>query len=401
MPKNIVILCDGTSNQIEEDRTNILRLYGCLAKNGQQIVYYDPGVGSFGGDNAWRRFTSKTAEILGLAFGAGLDDNVKQAYRFLVEHYNPGRGASKNGPGVAPDRIYIFGFSRGAYTARVLAGFIHTFGLMDRTQLNLLDYAYRTYKGISDFDDARADETSSAFDAIRYYERTLAPTRPTIRALGLFDTVSSVIEPGKYWFWPRLKTYAFTNKNPNVEHVRHAVAIDERRTMFNPKLWPKDGEFWGRPVRPAKAEDIKAQDVKEVWFSGVHGDVGGGYDEEQSAQAKYPLLWMIEEMKELGLDMKTRTVNTIVLGKNQADRNGRKYVAPGVEQPLNTSMNRVWAILEFLPRRIPATSWRMGGKTGCYFPLCDRRLIPPGAAIHESVHERMQTDPDYRPPNLP
>ena len=150
MPKNIVILCDGTSNQIEEDRTNILRLYGCLRKNDRQIVFYDPGVGTFGGENDWLRATRKTKEVWGLATGWGLDHNVKEAYRFLVEHFDPGKPKTKTKPAVPQDDIYIFGFSRGAYTASVLAGFIHAFGIMDPVQLNLLDYAYRTYKGISE-----------------------------------------------------------------------------------------------------------------------------------------------------------------------------------------------------------------------------------------------------------
>ncbi|QKV18811.1 DUF2235 domain-containing protein [Oricola thermophila] len=393
MPKNIVILCDGTSNQIEEQRTNILRLYGCLRKNDGQIVFYDPGVGTFGGENDWWRYSRKAKEIWGLATGWGLDQNVKQAYRFLVEHFDPGQKKTTKRPEIPQDDIYILGFSRGAYTARVLAGFIHAFGIMDRTQLNLLDYAYRTYKGISDFDGPDGGDPNAAFRALRLYERALTPHRPDIKALGLFDTVGSVIEQGKVF--PQLRTHPFTRSNPSVAHVRHAVAIDERRTMFNPILWPAGGNFTGPPF---KRRDPVPQDVKEVWFSGVHGDVGGGYGEAESAQAKIPLAWMIREMEEIGLKFFQPTVRKIVLGE---DPDHPQYVKPGVGQELHDSMTAAWSAVEFLPRRIPPTSFRERGRKGCYFPLFDRRLIPPGATIHESVRERMERDSNYRPENLP
>jgi uncharacterized protein (DUF2235 family) len=123
MPKDIVILLDGTSNGIAAQRTNVLRLYGCLRKSPEQLVWYDPGVGTLGADGAWSRLWRDTTELWGMATGWGIDANVKQAYRFLIEHYDSG----KEGGG-ARDRIFLFGFSRGAYTARMLAGFIHTIG---------------------------------------------------------------------------------------------------------------------------------------------------------------------------------------------------------------------------------------------------------------------------------
>jgi uncharacterized protein (DUF2235 family) len=394
MPKNIVILCDGTSNQIEEQRTNVLRLYGCLRKNDRQIVFYDPGVGTFGGENDWLRWTRKAKEVWGLATGWGLDQNVKEAYRFLVEHFDPGKAKTAKRQAVPQDDIYIFGFSRGAYTARVLAGFVHAFGIVDKTQLNLVDYAYRTYKGISDFDGPTGGDPNAAFRAMRLYERTLTPIRPAIKALGLFDTVSSVIEQGKVW--PQLRTHPFTKTNPSVEHVRHAVAVDERRTMFNPVLWPAGGEYWGGPFRPGEAK-IKPQDVAERWFSGVHSDVGGGYGEDVSAQAKLPLIWIIREMETIGLKVYEPTVKKIVLGENPKFP---EYVKPGVYQDLNDSMKLFWPLVEFLPRSVPPTSFRRKGKKGIYLPLFDRRLIADDATIDETVFERMERDPDYRPPNV-
>ena len=92
MPKNIVILFDGTSNEISKNRTNVLRLYGTLKKTKDQIVYYDPGVGTFGAENTMSYYYRRAAEIWGLATGWGLDQNVKEAYEFLVHNYNDGNG---------------------------------------------------------------------------------------------------------------------------------------------------------------------------------------------------------------------------------------------------------------------------------------------------------------------
>ncbi len=379
MPKNIVILLDGTSNQVSADRTNVLRLYGVLAKNQDQIVYYDPGVGTLGADGSWLRLWRKITEVWGLATGWGLDEKVKDAYRFLIENYDRG-----NGDEGARDRIYIFGFSRGAYSARVLAGFIRAFGLIEKRNLNLLDYAYRAYKRIG-------ESGATGFEEIRLFERTLRPDRPPIRLLGLFDTVSSVIESGR--FGPRLRSHAFTKKNTSVESVRHAVAVAERRTMFTPQLWPAGEMFHSNPLSSAGGA---LQDALEVWFNGVHGDVGGGWPEEQSQLAKVALRWMVEECKALGLHFVAQTVNTLVEGHKT--RSGKIYVVPdGAAEPHNT-MTWKWALIEFIPRRKPALS-RRPSLFGWTIPLFERRVIPEGANVHQSVIDRGRIAGN--PPNLP
>ncbi|TCR92226.1 DUF2235 domain-containing protein [Rhizobium sp. BK376] len=404
MPKNIVILFDGTSNEISRDRTNILRLFGVLKRDEEQIVYYDPGVGTFGAADSWSNAYRKTVEIWGLATGWGIDQNVKEAYRFIVENY---RHNPVDAEGHTPDhdRLYIFGFSRGAYTARVLAGFIHALGLMNPYHLNLVDYAYRAYKGIpkaeqhrggGDF-SAKLHKAPSAFEAMRLYERTLQTFRPPIKLLGLFDTVSSVIEAGKWA--PQLETLPFTNKNPSVGIVRQAFAIDERRTMFTPLPWTPGQEYWGGPFRPATS--APPQDLKQVWFAGVHGDVGGGYPEAESRQIKIPLVWMIQETKPCGLHYDDDAVDQVVLGKDPS----KPYVQPGIGAALHDAMNWAWRLLEYVPRRTPITSWRKrGDTTGIYLPMADHRFIPDGALIHQSVVDRLDEnyvgDP-YKPPNLP
>ena len=368
MPRNIVILLDGTSNEIEKSKhTNILRLYECLLKRDDQIVYYDPGVGTIGDETAWLRVWRKAQEIWGMATGWGLDTNVKEAYRFLVETYEKGEGSADR------DRIYILGFSRGAYSARVLAGFIHAFGIMERRNLNLLDYAYRAYKRIGE------DGDDDAFAEIRLFEKFLDPDRPPIRFLGLFDTVASVIEWGR--IAPRLKSHAFTKTNPSVESVRHAVAIDERRTMFRAKLWPEGGLY--KRHRFMKDEDAAPQDAREVWFTGVHGDVGGGYPEAESGLAKLPLLWMILEAQRQGAGFWTQSVNRIARG------DGEGYVPPDPLGKTHNSMTPGWKPLEILPRRQPEGS-RRPSLGGWYLPLCDPRTIPDNARIHAAVIARAE-----------
>ncbi|MER8583216.1 DUF2235 domain-containing protein [Mesorhizobium sp. M1423] len=167
--------------------------------------------------------------------------------------------------------------------------FIHAVGLIDRRNLNLLNYAFRGYKRIGDDDD-------NSFAEVRLYERILDPDRPPIRLLGLFDTVASITEHGRYG--PRLRSHAFTKKNRSIEAVRHALSIDERGTMFRPMLWTQDEQYWGNPFNRGSS---KPQDIREVWFPGVHGDIGGGYPEATSALAKLPLKWMIEQTGQMGL----------------------------------------------------------------------------------------------------
>jgi uncharacterized protein (DUF2235 family) len=383
MSKNIIILLDGTSNQVSANRTNILRLYGVLEKSDRQLVFYDPGVGTLGADGAWLAQWRKATEVWGLATGWGLDDNVKRAYRFLVDNYDGGHVDSEK-----RDHIFIFGFSRGAYASRVLAGFINALGLIERRNLNLLDYAYRAYKRIG-------EAGTTGFEEMRLYERMLDNDRPPIRCLGLFDTVASVIESGR--FGPRLRSHAFTSRNPSVQSVRHAVALDEHRTMFNPTLWPKGGKYRGNPFNVAGEID---QDLREVWFNGCHSDVGGGLPEKCSALAKEALRWMIDQTAPMGVRYVSRTVRSVVLGqggtKNSA---GQSYVAPDGAGTVHESMTAFWPLLEFVPRRKAARS-RRPAIFGWSIPLFERRGVPEGAVFHSSVVARIEKgDPPV--PNLP
>ncbi|UEX84201.1 phospholipase effector Tle1 domain-containing protein [Shinella zoogloeoides] len=134
MAKNIVVCCDGTGNEIGVNMSNVLKLYRMLEKDDGQIVYYDPGVGTLGQRKTWGRISQNAKGVLGLTTGYGLDDDVLGAYRFLAEHYSEG------------DQVFLFGFSRGAYSVRVLGGFIHLLGLLRPDQLNYVGYAFAAYK---------------------------------------------------------------------------------------------------------------------------------------------------------------------------------------------------------------------------------------------------------------
>jgi len=150
--------------------------------------------------------------------------------------------------------------------------------------------------------------------------------------------------------------------------------------MFRPQLWPSGGEYWGNPFNWKNA---RAQDVREVWFTGSHGDIGGGYPESKSELAKVPLKWMIEQTGAMGLHYIARTVEEVVLGANPA----KPYVKPNAKGDSHNSMTWGWAILEFLPRIRPRDSQR-SSIFGLTLPLFERRNIPSGAIIHRSVVER-------------
>jgi uncharacterized protein (DUF2235 family) len=122
MPRNIVICCDGTGNEIKADLSNVLKLFRVLKKTGPQLVDYDPGIGTLSSSDGWSRLKQKIKLVFGLATGQGLDANILDAYRFLIDNYQDG------------DQVYLFGFSRGAYTVRVLAGFLNLIGLLEPQQ---------------------------------------------------------------------------------------------------------------------------------------------------------------------------------------------------------------------------------------------------------------------------
>ena len=193
MPKNIVVCCDGTGNEISENISNVLKLYRTLQKTGkagpEQSVFYDPGVGTLARPDPWIKFKQDTRAVLGLATGRGLDDNVLSSYRFLIDNYDD------------DDDIFLFGFSRGAYTVRVLAALIHRVGLLFRQQSNLADQALAAYKQTplraeqetvelreSATSQSEADQALSIDDRAAQFARIVSTRWPTIKFVGVWDT---------------------------------------------------------------------------------------------------------------------------------------------------------------------------------------------------------------------
>jgi uncharacterized protein (DUF2235 family) len=378
MAKNIVICCDGTGNEIEANLSNVLKLFRIVRKNTDQIVYYDPGIGTISSSDPWSRLKSNFLGVLGLATGYGLDENLLDAYRCLIETYEDG------------DQVYLFGFSRGAYTVRVLAGFLRLIGLLSPAQKNLSEYALTAYKKAAEEND---------FEIAWRFERIASTRRVPIRFIGVWDTVSSVLVPRPDRLYvPSLQLLPYTRTNSYVKVFRQAVAIDERRRMFRLNRWVEPQDYNPNPFDPSSAEP---QDIKQVWFSGVHTDIGGGYPETESAPAKYPLGWMIDEAVPHGLQISKTMYNHLVLG--HARQGGRRsYTEPSVTAKIHDSMTWGWLPFEILPKAVKWRDWpQRRSLAGWYLPLKEPRRIDDGSRVHHSVFERMDADPTYRPVNLP
>ena len=240
MPKNIVICCDGTNGQFGLRNTNVVRLFALLEQDPKtQIAFYDPGLGTMGDPGAWTSAGRKLTKVLGLAFGRGLARNIGIAYEHLMTHYEDG------------DRIYLFGFSRGAYTVRALAALLHMFGLIRDGNEQLVPYLTSMF-----------GRGKPAFALAPKFKKMFSyPCE--IEFVGVWDTVSSV-----GWIYDPL-ALPFTRENPSIKVARQALAIDERRCFFRQNLFK---------VAPG-------QDLQQMWFAGVHSDVGGGYPDDEAGLA--------------------------------------------------------------------------------------------------------------------
>jgi uncharacterized protein (DUF2235 family) len=267
LSKNIVLCLDGTGNQIKaKASSNVVGLYEMLdlSDPARQVAFYDPGVGTFGAQGAWTSFGRGLTKVLGLTFGFGIKVNIAEAYTFLMQAYEPG------------DRIFVFGFSRGAYAARALVGMAYRGGLMRRGAENLVPYLVSAYtKGNSwskdDWD--KIDRFSESFSVETDGSHALP-----IHFLGLWDSVKAlgILRWNPHWL--------YTRQLPNARVIRHAVSIDERR----------------RPYREYLVEPTEKSDLREVWFAGVHSDVGGGFKEGVEL-SKVALKWMADRALEEGL----------------------------------------------------------------------------------------------------
>jgi uncharacterized protein (DUF2235 family) len=401
--KNLVVCCDGTGNAIGEDISNVLKFYRVLRKSEKttprQIVFYDPGVGTLARPDPWTKLRQDATTVLGLATGYGLDDSVLAAYTFLMNNWVEG------------DEIYLFGFSRGAYAARMLAAFIHKIGLLAPQQQNLAGAALTAYKQSAEVDNAAAIASpldgrdgegtpQSRDDRAAQFARIASVRWPTIKFLGVWDTVASVIVPRPDRFYTfSLQELPYTRRNPSVKVFRQAIALDERRRMFRLHGWDDAQNYMHN--RFSKTNNIEPQDILQVWFSGVHADVGGGYREVESGLSKFPLLWMIGEAVSHGLAINPQTVNQLAWG---IQRHGSpfSYVPPDFMREPHQSLTMAWQAVEWLPKSDNLKEWKkLHTWLGHYIPRGEPRFVPPDAFIHESVLHRMAAVPQYRPVNFP
>lgn len=374
-PRNLVIMLDGTGNELGRNLSNVLKLYRIAEKNADQLCYYNPGVGTISRQSAWARLSQKARGVLGLMTGYGLDENVLGAYKFLVENWREG------------DRVYMFGFSRGAWTVRVLAGFIHLIGLLKPEQANMCDSALGAYKRAASEND---------LPLAWHFRQVIGARQMPIHFVGVWDSVASVIVPRADRFWvPSLETLPYTETNPSVDIFRHALALDERRRMFRVANWTEPQIY--KP-NPFNAASHKPQDIKQVWFAGVHSDIGGGYPEEESALSKIPLIWMVDEAKTAGFHINTSMFNHLAKGKPRKG-SSHVYVAPDPAGKMHISLSGGWWPLEFIPKKVKYREWQRRSLLGRYIPHGEPRAVPPSHSIHPSVAERKAADPQYRPPN--
>ena len=388
-PKNIVICLDGTGNQIEENLSNVLKLYRTLKKDKNQIVFYDQGVGTLETTQTWGRWKQNIKYVFGLAFGYGLDRNVLQAYEFLVQNYVEQKIDGKT----VGDQIYIFGFSRGAHTARVLAGLIYEIGILRPEQKHLSGAALLAYK-----QSARVKVANYEGDG-KNFRRIVDSRTATVKFLGVFDTVSSVFVPNPNGLLPPLvlEKLPHTLENPSVKHFRHAISLDESRRLFRLDRW-EEGQIF-KPKVHAVGE-VEQQDAKEVWFSGYHSDVGGGHERKNSGLSQYPLIWMLKEAKAEGLQVFDRMEKYVTGVKVYSSTTKYEYPEPKVTASDHNSMSWVWTIIEFLPKNTKHKEWPSRKSfLGYYLPRSEPRLVKANDEIHASIHERMHAL-DYDPENL-
>ncbi|MGP1382704.1 MAG: DUF2235 domain-containing protein [Thainema sp.] len=333
MKKRLIVCCDGTWQDLGNSTlTNVAKFAQAIASIGQdgtpQIVFYDEGIG-----------TELTSNILsGGAFGRGIDYHIQEAYGFLALNYNPG------------DEIYLLGFSRGAYTVRSLAGFIYNSGLLKRERINQITEAYENYRD-------RTLHPDQSPELVKF--RRDNGERVPVKFLGCWDTVGSLGLPNLMPFLPIRESfnqrYAFHDHKLSdiIEHARHAIAIDEPRQSLS--------------VTPMEqGEAVKqTQTLKQVWFPGDHGCVGGGTPEYRGF-SDAALEWMMQQASELGLALKP------------------EYIADGI-QPDHA--------IAFTPHS-PLPWMLLGG----YKP---RQLNPErGDHLHPITIQRWQELNNYRPHNL-
>jgi uncharacterized protein (DUF2235 family) len=361
MPKRLIVCCDGTWNTADQAKaghpspTNVTKLALSIAPEdsagARQCVYYHSGVG-----------TSRWEHLTGGAFGVGLSRNVLDAYHFLIDNYEQ------------DDWLYLFGFSRGAFTARSLAGLIRNSGILRRENDDRIDQAWALYRSAADTPRGVA---STLFRRAYSYE-------PRIHFIGVWDTVGALGIPalGPSWLTPVVRRFNHrwefhdTKLSTRVDAAFQALAIDERRAVFAPTLWHQ---------QPGAQGQEPGQELKQVWFTGVHCDIGGGYPD--TSLSDIALLWLADRARDYGLQFRA--------GAFSAD--GPTQMTPGESVDFKVAPD---------PMTNPHNSWTK------FYRLAKPFNRPIGTAADEQGHldgheylsasanEHYDRDPSYRPEGL-
>ena len=266
-------------------------MYESIVRDSKQLAFYDPGVGTF---SPFGRTIGRCAGILlGKAIALGLQENIEDAYRYLMDNYEKG------------DRVFLFGFSRGAYSVRALAGMLHKCGLLQKGHNNLILYASKIYH--------RRHNENIAIGFKQTYSNECKP-----HFIGVWDTVGSV-----GWSWPFRKKFRNTILNKDVPYGYQAISVDERRRFYRANLWHE----------PEKNE---RQTIEQVWFPGFHSDVGGS--DAGRRVSDITLKWMLENAMDKGLRLTEGWI-----GNLNPDPLGQ----------INESWTYLWRILPPAVRHIP------------------------------------------------
>jgi uncharacterized protein (DUF2235 family) len=385
MARRIVVLSDGTGNAASSVwRTNVWRVFELLdLTGGDQVAKYDDGVGSS---------SFKPLALLGGAFGWGLKRNVIDLYKFICRNYESGA------------KIYAFGFSRGAFTIRILVGLVLREGLVPYNSEGDLHArardAYRSFRRerfhsflhVESLFRKLRDAFFWFLNRITHrtpYNRDDNRVVPSIEFIGLWDTVAAYGLPIEemtrgvsQWIWPLYLPER--SLSPNVKRACHALALDDERTTFHPVLWNEEGESLPQPDANGHRW-LKDERISQVWFAGVHSNVGGGYPDD--ALAYLPLHWIMEEAKRCGLVFKVSppadpdAFRRVI---SACDKDGRQY----------DSRSGLGGYYRYGPRKIANfCNARISGSDAV------RMLVP---KIHESALARMRSDCNaYAPIGLP
>ena len=350
--KRIALFLDGTWNNVS-DNTNVWRLKSLCSRSPEQLVYYSAGVGTQTGER-----------LSGGMFGIGINEEVIDAYQWLVEHYEPGA------------QVFIFGFSRGAFTARSLAGFISKCGLLKPGSPVSMKQMFERYrKGTAQSVLALGKVVESGLPLedrwIKEYSRPIP-----IWFQGVWDTVGALGVPLPCVPNVSREDFAFleTDLRINDTHAYHALAIDEHRKAFAPTLWVKSTPKQGDTYPPRDLDH-----VEQRWFAGAHANVGGGYENDLLAQI--PLQWLMNKAIAHGLEFKD---NVVIDGDENTCpiRDSLAEMAHGIYEVL-TLGKHYYRPIGAEPR-----------DTG------DAVESTINETIDGTVFDRWRADETYRPPNL-